>query len=79
MQETRQVTQPLHIENTVLLMGRQDLSITNAFNTYREMKLGGVISGSVSFIKAVLSKGVLVTIEKLLELSEMKELAHNEV
>ena len=30
MQETRQVTQPLHIENTVLLMGRQDLSINNA-------------------------------------------------
>lgn len=57
MQETRQVTQPLHIENTVLLMGRQDLSINNAFNTYREMKLDGVISGSVSFIKAVLSKG----------------------
>ena len=57
MQETRQVTQPLHIENTVLLMGRQDLSINNAFNTYREMKLDGVISGSVSFIKAGLSKG----------------------
>ena len=57
MQETRQVTQPLHIENTVLLMGRQDLSINNAFNTYREMKLDGVVSGSVSFIKAVLSKG----------------------
>ena len=57
MQETKQVTQPLHIENTVLLMGRQDLSINNAFNTYREMKLDGVISGSVSFIKAVLSKG----------------------
>ena len=57
MQETRQVTQPLHIENTVLLMGRQDLSINNAFNTYREMKLDGVVSGSVSFIKAILSKG----------------------
>ena len=57
MQETKQVTQPLHIENTVLLMGRQDLSINNAFNTYREMKLDGVVSGSVSFIKAILSKG----------------------
>lgn len=57
MQETKQVTQPLHIENTVLQMGRQDLSINNAFNTYREMKLDGIISGSVSFIKAVLSKG----------------------
>ena len=53
---TRQQSQPLHIENTVLSLGREDLSIGNAFNTYREMKLDGIVSGSMSFIKAVLSK-----------------------
>ena len=57
MQETKQVTQPLHIENTVLAMGKHDLNINNAFTTYREMKLDGVVSGSMSFIKAILSKG----------------------
>lgn len=52
-----QQSQPLHIENTVMLMGKKDLHVNNAFRTYREMKLDGIISGSMSFIKAILSKG----------------------
>lgn len=52
-----QQSKPLHIENTVLQLGKHELSINQAFGTYRDMKLDGVISGSMSFIKAVLSKG----------------------
>ncbi len=37
-------------------LGREDLNINNAFSTYRDMKLDGVVSGSMSFIKAVLAK-----------------------
>lgn len=51
-----QQSKPLHIENTVLNLGKIDLNVDNAFHTYREMKLDGVISGSMSFIKALLSK-----------------------
>lgn len=51
-----QQSQPLHIENTVLQMGKRDLAIDQAFHTYREMKLDGIISGSMSFLKAILSK-----------------------
>lgn len=53
----RQVSQPLHVENTVLTLGKTDLSVNNAFQTYREMKLDGVVSGSMSFIKALITKG----------------------
>lgn len=52
-----QQSQPLHIENTVLMMGKKALNINNAFATYRDMKLDGIVSGSMSFIKAVLAKG----------------------
>lgn len=52
-----QKSQPLHVENTVLTLGKKDLSVSNAFHTYREMKLDGIVSGSMSFIKAILSKG----------------------
>lgn len=51
-----QNTKPLHLENTVLSLGKEDLNIENAFNTYREMKLDGVVSGSMGFIKSVLNK-----------------------
>ena len=53
----KQQSQPLHIENTVLTLGKKDLSVNHAFHTYREMKLDGIVSGSMSFIKAILSKG----------------------
>lgn len=52
-----QQTQPLHIENTLLNFGQKALNQDNAFKTYREMKMDGVVSGSISYIKAVLSKG----------------------
>lgn len=52
-----QQSQPLHIENTVMMLGKQDLNVNNAFKTYRDMKLDGMVSGSMSFIKAILSKG----------------------
>lgn len=51
------MSQPLHIENTVLTLGKIDLSINSAFETYRDMKLDGVISGSMSFIKSLITKG----------------------
>ena len=54
---SKQQSQPLHIENTVLTLGKRDLSVNHAFHTYREMKLDGIVSGSMSFIKAILSKG----------------------
>lgn len=53
----KQQSQPLHIENTVLTLGKRDLNVNHAFHTYREMKLDGIVSGSMSFIKAILSKG----------------------
>ena len=56
MANTKQQSQPLHVENTVLSLGKKDLNINNAFHTYREMKLDGIVSGSMSFIKAILSK-----------------------
>ena len=52
-----QQSQPLHIENTVMMLGKSDLNVNNAFKTYRDMKLDGMVSGSMSFIKAILSKG----------------------
>lgn len=53
---TSNQAQPLHIENTVLQLGREDLRQGKAFETYREMKLDGVVSGSMAFIKGVMSK-----------------------
>lgn len=52
----KQQTNPLHLENTVLHLGRRDLSIQNCFRTYRDMKLDPIIGGSLSFVKAIISK-----------------------
>lgn len=54
--KTVQQTQPLHVENTVLTLGKKDLDINHAFHTFREMKLDGVVSGGMSFIKSMVSK-----------------------
>lgn len=51
-----QQTNPLHLENTVLHLGRRDLSIQNCFRTYRDMKLDPIVGGSLSFVKALISK-----------------------
>lgn len=56
MSNLTQQSQPLHVENTVLTLGKEDLNINNAFSTYRNMKLDGVISGGMSFVKAMTSK-----------------------
>jgi len=52
----QQQSNPLHLENTVLHLGQRDLSIQNCFKTYRQMKLDPMIGGSLSFIKALISK-----------------------
>lgn len=52
----KQQTNPLHLENTVLSLGRRDLNINNCFRTYRDMKLDPIIGGSLSFVKAIISK-----------------------
>lgn len=51
-----QQSQSRHIENSVLVMGKEDLKVGNSFKTYREMKMDGIVSGSMSFIKAILVK-----------------------
>ena len=52
----RQQTNPLHLENTVLHLGRRDLAVQHCFKTYRDMKLDPIIGGSLSFVKALISK-----------------------
>lgn len=56
MKATQQTSSPIHIENSVLQLGKRDLAINNAFQTYREMKLDSVISGSMSFLKSLITK-----------------------
>lgn len=53
---SKQKSNPLHLENTVLNFGRKDLSVQNCFKTYRDMKLDPIVGGSLSFIKALISK-----------------------
>lgn len=52
-----QQSSPLHLENTALQLGKKDLNVNNAFHTYRDMKLDGVVSGSMSFIKSLITQG----------------------
>ena len=51
-----QQSNPLHLENTVLRLGRADLTVPKCFKTYRDMKLDPMVGGSLSFIKALVSK-----------------------
>jgi hypothetical protein len=51
-----QQSNPLHLENTVLRLGRSDLTVPKCFKTYRDMKLDPMVGGSLSFIKALVSK-----------------------
>lgn len=51
-----QQSNPLHLENTVLSLGLRDLAIQNCFKTYRQMKLDPIISGSLAFMKGLISK-----------------------
>ena len=52
----KQQSNPLHLENTVLHLGRSDLTLPKCFKTYRDMKLDPMVGGSLSFIKALISK-----------------------
>lgn len=49
-------SRPLHLENTVMETGKRDLRVGQSFHTFRDMKLDGVIGGSMSYLKALLSK-----------------------
>lgn len=51
-----QQSQSRHIENSVMVMGKDALKVGNSFRTYRDMKMDGIVSGSMSFIKAILVK-----------------------
>lgn len=52
----KQQSNPLHLENTVLKLGRAELTLPKCFKTYRDMKLDPIVGGSLSFIKALISK-----------------------
>lgn len=53
---TKQVTSPLHIENTVNSLAIEDLKLPKAFNTYRDMLLDEYISGGLLLTKNLISK-----------------------
>lgn len=53
---TKNYSSPVHIENSVLNMTKDDLKLPNAFRTYKEMSFDPIISSSVSFICSVLNK-----------------------
>lgn len=53
---TKQVTSPLHIENTVNSLAIADLKLPKAFETYREMLLDEYISGGLLLTKGLISK-----------------------
>ena len=52
----KQVSSPLHIENTVNSLAINDLKLPNAFKTYREMLLDEYIAGGLLLTKALISK-----------------------
>ncbi|PWW26835.1 hypothetical protein [Chromohalobacter israelensis] len=47
---------PIEIHNSIQMMGKEDLKLSNQFKTYRSMLEDSVISGSISFIKSVLNR-----------------------
>jgi len=51
-----QVTEPLHIENTVNSLALADLRLPKAFTTYREMLNDEIIGGAMSLIKSLINK-----------------------
>lgn len=52
----RQQSQPLHIENTVDSLAREDLRLPKAFTTYRNMLQDEYIGGGVNLVKSLLNK-----------------------
>lgn len=53
---TTQQSSPLHIENSLQMMAREDLQPSQFPYTVRDMQTDSVIGGSMSFLKAVLNK-----------------------
>lgn len=53
---TRQETNPLHIENTVNSLAREELALPRAFETYRRMLNDEVIGGGMNLTKSLINK-----------------------
>ena len=53
---TNQVSNPLHIENTVNSLQREDLKLPKAFNTYREMLEDPYIGAGVGLTQNLINK-----------------------
>lgn len=53
---TTQVSEPLHIENTVNSLALEDLKLPKAFKTYRNMLTDEVIGGAVNLVKSLINK-----------------------
>lgn len=51
-----QQSQPLHIENTVNALAREDLRLPQAFYTYRNMLQDEYIGGGINLVKSLLNK-----------------------
>lgn len=54
--KSKQVSEPLHIENTVRGLGKSDLSINNKFHTYRDMMSDSQIGGALSLMQGLMNK-----------------------
>ena len=55
-QFTKQVSNPLHIENSVGALQREALKLPKAFKTYNEMLSDEMIGGGMSLIKSLINK-----------------------
>lgn len=53
---TNQVTEPLHIENTVNSLAQEDLRLPKAFKTYRNMLSDEIIGGAMGLVKSLINK-----------------------
>lgn len=53
---TEQVSKPLHIENTVRGLGKEELSGTQRFHTYRDMMYDSQIGGAVGLMQSMTGK-----------------------
>lgn len=53
---TKQQSSPLHIENTVNSLAREELQLPQAFKTYRNMLQDEYIGGGMNLVKSLLNK-----------------------
>lgn len=52
----KQTSKPLHIENTIGHLGKNDLSATNRFYTYRDMMNDSQIGGAMNLMQGLINK-----------------------